>query len=110
MLRKLLNNYSEIATATATEEKNTEKYPRYAAKTENYREDGLKIDKWGSTSPKPRFFGLFLCFRGLADKILEKMESTEQWVAGYGPQVIAWHWPPLAAFVILTAGGPSPEP
>ena len=39
-----------------------------------------------------------------------KNESVEQGVAGYGPQVIAWRWPPLAALAILTARGPSPEP
>ena len=36
---------------------------------------------------------------------IRKNESVEQGVAGYGPQVIAWRWPPLVAFVILTAVG-----
>ena len=37
-------------------------------------------------------------------------QIPEQSVAGYGPQVIAWRWPPIATFAILAAGGPSPEP
>ena len=41
---------------------------------------------------------------------IRKNESVEQGVPGYGPQVIAWQWPSLAAKVILTARGPSPEP
>ena len=36
--------------------------------------------------------------------------KAEQGVPGYGPQVIAWQWSSLAAFAILTARGPSPEP
>ena len=41
---------------------------------------------------------------------MKRNENAEQGVAGYGPQVIAWRWPPLAALAILTARGPSPEP
>ena len=59
-----------------------------------------------------RFLGLFFGFPRLqAQKRLKNEEnSVQQGVPGYGPQVIAWRWLPLAAFVILTAGGPSPEP
>ena len=39
-----------------------------------------------------------------------KWKMIQQGVPGYGPQVIARPWPPLAAFDILTAGWPSPEP
>ena len=41
---------------------------------------------------------------------MKRYENAEQGVPGYGPQVIAWRWPPLAELVILTARGPLPEP
>ena len=64
----------------------------------------------GLYEPKTAIFRPFLRFSRPPGMKSRKNESVEQGVAGYGPQVIAWRWPPLAAFAILTAGGPSPEP
>ena len=69
-----------------------------------------KSIRGGLTAPKPRFFRHFFDFLALPGQNPKKNQEFEQGVAGYGPQVIARHWPPLAAFAILTAGGPSPEP
>ena len=73
---------------------------------QKYRENG-------PYGPKTAIFRPFFRFSGLPGPNLRKIDEKfgfEQGVPGYGPQVIAWRWPPHAAFVILTAGGPSPEP
>jgi hypothetical protein len=62
---KNIENYGEISTATATARKIRRKYPRYSAKMKITAQNGLKIEKWGSTSPKTRFLGHFYGFRGL---------------------------------------------
>ena len=64
----------------------------------------------GLYEPENANFRPFLRFSRSKGMKSRKNESIEQGVPGYGPQVIAWRWPPLAAFVILTARGPSPEP
>ena len=64
----------------------------------------------GLYEPENPIFRPFLRFSRPPGMKFRKNESIEQGVAGYGPQVIAWHWPPLAALAILTARGPSPEP
>lgn len=74
--------------------------------TQKYRENG-------PYGPKSAVFRPFFLFLGLSGPILRKIGEKfgfEQGVPGYGPQVIAWRWPPLATIAILTAGGPSPEP
>ena len=64
----------------------------------------------GLYEPENAIFRPFLRFSRPPGMKSRKNEGVEQGVAGYGPQVIARHWPPLAAFAILTARGPSPEP
>ena len=64
----------------------------------------------GLYEPQIPIFRPIFVFPGPGGMNFEKNEGIEQGVAGYGPQVIAWRWPPLAAFAILTARGPSPEP
>ena len=49
-------------------------------------ENGLKIGKWGSTSPKTRFSGLFFDFPALQTLIFGKNESVEQGVPPYSAQ------------------------
>ena len=49
-------------------------------------ENGLKIEKMGSTSQKPRFLGYFCGFRGLQTLNLGKNESVEQAGPAYPPQ------------------------
>ena len=69
--------------------------------------------KWTLRPKNSDFSAIISIFWGLSGPILQKIGEKfgfEQGVPGYGPQVIAWRWPPLAAIAILTAGGPSPEP
>ena len=80
--------------------------PVFPKITQKYRENG-------PYGPKTAIFRPFFRFFGLSGPILRKIGEKfgfEQGVPGYGPQVIAWRWPPLATIAILTAGGPSPEP
>ena len=85
--------------------KNTEKYPRYSANNENYRENRPENRLRGLYEPKNTIFRPFLRFSRPPDMKFRKNESVEQSVAGYDPQVVAMQWPSLAAFAILTAVG-----
>ena len=83
--------------------------PRYSAKNENYRENRPENRKRGLYEPQTAIFRPFLRFSRPPDMKSRKNESIEQGVAGYDPQVIAWHRPPLAATLSSTARGSSPE-
>ena len=80
-----IENYGEIAATTATE-KNTGKRPRYAAKTENYREKRPENRENGLYEPKNAIFRLFLWFSRPPGMKIRKNESVEQGVAPYGAQ------------------------
>jgi ABC-type enterochelin transport system substrate-binding protein len=60
-----IENYGEISAATATAEKIEENIRAMPQKMKITAKNGLKIEKMGSTSPKPRFLGHFYGFRGL---------------------------------------------
>ena len=66
--------------------------PLQAPATEKLLKLRGKSTRGGLTAPKPR-----------------KNEEFEQGVAGYDPQVIAWHRPSHAATLSSTARGSSPE-
>ena len=69
-----------------------------------------KSIRGGLTAQNPRFFSPFFDFLALPAQNPKKIEEFEQWVAGYDPQVVAMHTPPLAATLSSTARGSSPEP
>ena len=60
-----IENYGEIATATATARKIRENYRATPRKMKITAKTGPKTGKGGSTSPKTRFLGYFYGFRGL---------------------------------------------
>ena len=64
----------------------------------------------GLYEPENTIFRPFLRFSRPPGLKFRKNESVEQAVAGYDPQVVAMQWLFLAAWAILTACGPSPEP
>ena len=64
---------------------------------------GLKIGKWGSTSPKTRFLGCFAIFG--ASRHENPTKIVEQAGPGYDPQAAVMRWLPLATIAILTPGG-----
>jgi hypothetical protein len=64
-VRKILKNYGEISTATATERKSRRNIRAIAQKMKITPKIGLKIEKTGSTSPKTRFLGCFCDFLDL---------------------------------------------
>ena len=80
-----IENYGEIAATTATE-KNTGKRPRYAAKTEYYREKRPEIRENGLYEPKNASFRPIFRLFGLTGMKIRKNESVEQGVAPYGAQ------------------------
>ena len=57
--------YGEIATATATTRKLEENIRAMPRKMKITADNGLKIEKTGSTSPKTRFSGHIFSFSGL---------------------------------------------
>ena len=77
---------------------------------QNYEKLRGKSIRGDLTAPKPRYFGSIFDFLALQTENPKKNEDFEQWVAGYDPQVIAWHRLPLAAILSGTARGSSPEP
>ena len=48
--------------------------------------------------------------RNVTRDLSDEIDSAEQGAAGYDPQVVAMHTPPLAATLSSTARGSSPEP
>ena len=80
-----IENYGEIAATTATEKKYG-KRPRYAAKTENYRENRPENRENGLYEPKNAIFGPIFRYFGLTGMKIRKNESVEQGVAPYGAQ------------------------
>ena len=64
----------------------------------------------GLYKPENAIFRPFLRFSRPPGMKIRKNESVEQGVAGYDPQVVAMHTPPLAARLSSTARGSSPEP
>ena len=83
--------------------------PLQAPATENYEKLRGKSTRGGLTAQKPRYFGYIFDFSAFQAAKPRKNEEFEQGVAGYDPQVIAWHRPSHAATLSSTARGSSPE-